>query len=82
MMGHARPPVNKCEKTRVATPFGGPAGATADCRGLGYTGHGSPPATARRALHPLFTCDVNCVHANVPPPDGAGGGTLQNTHSR
>ena len=82
MMGHARPPVNKREKTRAATPFGGSAGPTADRRGLGYTGHGGPPATARRALHPVFTCDVNCVHANVPPPDGAGGGTLLNTHSR
>jgi hypothetical protein len=82
MMGHARPPVNKREKTRVGTPFDGSAGPQADRRELGYTGHGRPPATAGRALHPVFTCDVNCVHANVPPPAQAGGGTLLNTHSR
>src|ERR1700722_11593920 len=66
MMRHARPPVNKREKTRVATPLDGPARPAADRRRFGYTGPGAPLPTPRRALHQVFTCDVK-VRARTRP---------------
>jgi hypothetical protein len=82
MMGHARPPVNKREKTRADARLGGAGRAPGGRRGAGYTGSAGPPPMPCRALHPVFTRDVNCVHADVPPPARAGSGTLLDNHCR
>src|ERR1700744_1832740 len=67
MMRHARPPVNKRVKLRTTTPLGGSARPSEHSRRFVYTACGVPSAAPCRALHQVFTYDVNCVHARIPP---------------